>query len=548
MSKRYSRREMLRLTGQALAAAAVPIPTPDFRENNPALIGKSGAIVDEKHGAEAGRRILDDGGNAIDAMVAACLVTCIATPSRCGIGGYGGHMTIALAGGKTIVSIDYNSAAPAAARPDMYPLDEKGEVIGRINNHGWLAAGVPGTLAGLQLALDRFGTRSFAELVQPAIRLCREGVPIDAFYARSLRSTAANFRKDPGSAKLWLDQGEPRKQGELLRNPDLGEMLATLAQRNSVDSFYRGDIAQRLAEQFRRNGGLVTAKDLAAYRAREVEPLKLKWKDCTIFTAPLTAGGLTVLEALSVLKAIGWRRRPTGESLHARLEAIRYGWKDRFDLLGDPEAVKVPRERLLSESYAHELGAKIKAAVKAKRAASLEIKTRPDEGTNNISCVDRHGNMVAATFTHGSTFGAQVTADGLGVTLGHGMSRFDPHPGHPNAPGPGKRPLHNMCPTVVTCHGYPVFAVGGAGGLRIPNTIFDVLVNFVTAGDSIKDALAAPRLHCTGNLDVGFHGVWPPDQMDYLKQVGFHLRSYPSAYATAASFNPKTGECTAAAQ
>src|SRR6476646_5565350 len=168
MSKLYSRREMLRLTGQALAAAAaVPPAIPEFRESNPTLAAKAGAIVDEKHGAEVGRRVLEDGGNAIDAMVAACLVTCIATPSRCGIGGYGGHMTIALAGGKTITSIDYNSAAPAAARPDMYPLDEKGEVVGKVNLHGWLAAGVPGTMAGLQFALDRFGTRSFAELVQP---------------------------------------------------------------------------------------------------------------------------------------------------------------------------------------------------------------------------------------------------------------------------------------------------------------------------------------------------------------------------------------------
>src|ERR1051326_1319443 len=199
MSKLYSRRKMLRLTGRALAAAAIPAPTPEFRESNPALGGKGGAIIDEKHGAEAGRRVLEDGGNAIDAMVAACLVTCVATPSRCGIGGYGGHMMIALAGGKTITSIDYNSAAPAAARPDMYPLDDKGEVVGKVNVHGWLAAGVPGTLAGLQLALDRFGTRSFAELVQPAIRLCREGVPIDAFFAHTLRSTAANFRKDPRS-------------------------------------------------------------------------------------------------------------------------------------------------------------------------------------------------------------------------------------------------------------------------------------------------------------------------------------------------------------
>src|SRR5205823_4996855 len=147
----------------------------------------------------------------------------------------------------------------------------------------------------------------------------------------------------------------------LLRNPDLAQLLATLAERNSVDSFYRGDIAQRLAEQFQKNGGLVTAGDLAAYNAREVKPLELPWHRFTIFTAPLTAGGLTVIEALKILKAIGWRPRSNAESLHTRIEAVRYAWKDRLELLGDPEAVQVPIDRLLSENYARELGGKVEA-------------------------------------------------------------------------------------------------------------------------------------------------------------------------------------------
>jgi len=262
----------------------------------------------------------------------------------------------------------------------------------------------------------------------------------------------------------------------------------------------------------------------------------------------LTAGGLTIIEALKILKVIGWRPRSNAESLHARIEAIRYAWKDRLELLGDPEAVHVPVDRLLSENYARELGGKVEAAVRSKHPAAIQIKQREDEGTNNISCVDRHGNMVAATFTHGSTFGAQVTADGLGIVLGHGMSRFDPRPGHPNCPGPGKRPLHNMCPTVVTRDGIPVLAVGGAGGLRIPNTIYDVLIDYVIAGHSMADAIAAPRLHSTGTLDVGYDGKWSTRQIEDLSKLGFNVRKFRTAYATAVSFNPRTGDCASAAR
>jgi gamma-glutamyltranspeptidase/glutathione hydrolase len=536
------------LTGKAAALVAVAPTFCSRAENNPTFQGRYGAIVDEQHGAEVGRRVLQEGGNAIDAMVAAALASCVALPTSCGIGGYGGHMTIALAEADRVTSIDYNSMAAAAARPDMYPLDSNDEVVGRTNLHGWLAVGVPGTLAGLQLALDRFGTRSFAELVEPAIKLARDGVVITAMMARSIRTASVRFQKDAGSARVYLDNGEPRKQGELLRNPELAAMLTTLAERNSVDSFYRGDIAQHLADEFKRNGGLVTGDDLGAYHAREVEPLRLELNGHTICTAPLTAGGLTILEAMSVLKELRWPHGSGPEATHARLEAIRFAWRDRFKLLGDPEHVGVPVQRLLSKAYARDLGEKIEKAVKERKPAFIQAHKHRDEGTNNISCVDRHGNMVAATFTQGNTFGAQVTADGLGVTLGHGMSRFDPHPGHPNAPSAHKRPLHNMCPTVVLRKGRAVMAVGGAGGLRIPNTLYDVLVSYVLKGRSLADSVTDPRIHCTGTLQVGVQGNWPKADEEHLRGIGFEVRPDRTAYASAVSFNPRSGECQAAAR
>jgi gamma-glutamyltranspeptidase/glutathione hydrolase len=322
-------------------------------------------------------------------------------------------------------------------------------------------------------------------------------------------------------------------------------MLSTLAERNSVESFYRGDIAHRIGEACQKNGGLLTAKDLAAYRARQVQPLQLSYNGFEIFSAPLTAGGLTTLEALSILKGLDWQ--PSGDpgpAAHARLEALRLAWKDRLERIGDPAFAKVPIKKLLSHDYARESAAKVCRAVKEKKPLTINIAQHHDAGTNNISSVDRHGNMCAITATHGNSFGAQVTVDGLGLTLGHGMSRFDPDPGHPNAPGPRKRPVMNVCPTVVLRNSKPVLAIGGAGGERIPNCLFDALTQYVVRGASMESAIAAPRLHNMGTLYVAVEPHNPSAVSQYLKDVGFNVQTWEStAIISAVSFNPANGEC-----
>lgn len=225
---------------------------------------------------------------------------------------------------------------------------------------------------------------------------------------------------------------------------------------------------------------------------------------------------------------------------------MRLAWKDRLELFGDPEQVKVPVEKLLSNDYASELAEKVRAAVREKKPIQTGVPKHTDEGTNNLCVVDRHGNFVAITLTHGGGFGAQVTVDGLGLTLGHGMSRFDPQPGHPNSPGPGKRPVHNMCPTVVVRDGAPEMAVGCAGGVRIPNCILGVLIETLLRGAQMHSAVAAPRLHCTGTLDVGVEPHWPKEGVQYLKEIGFNVQTgESSAVVSAVSFNPKNGECNA---
>src|SRR5262245_11969084 len=254
------RRDFLRAAAAAWAA--------------PPVLSKvsAGSVVGQPHGAAAGMAVLADGGNAVDAVVTAALVACVVEVGGCGVGGYGGHAVIAPAGGK-VTAIDFNSAAPTAAHAAMFAPDKQGKVPGQANTFGWLAAGVPGTLAGLQLALDRHGSRRFAELVKPAIRHAREGFAVPRGLAGTLKASRDRLLADEGSRRLFFRKDRPLAENDHFRNPELADLLEELASDGSVESFYRGKVARKVAAAFACNKGLVTVKDLAAYRARVVKPL-----------------------------------------------------------------------------------------------------------------------------------------------------------------------------------------------------------------------------------------------------------------------------------
>jgi gamma-glutamyltranspeptidase/glutathione hydrolase len=531
------RRELLKLAACTCLGTALPQHS-GAQEDKPKRV--PGALAGQPEAAKAGLEMLAAGANAVDAAVTAALVACTVAIQQCGIGGYGGHMMIASADGSKVTAIDFNSAAPAAAREDMFPLDDKGAVKGGVNGHGWLAAGVPGILAGLQLALDRHGTLPFKKLVQPAIRYAREGFPLPEGVIAALRGVRPHLLKDAASARLLLENSELPKAGTVHRNPQLADLLEKLAEQNSVEAFYRGDIARQVAAAFKCHGGLVTAEDLASYRAREVEPLELCWNGFSIRTAPLTAGGLTVLQALAMLKALAWEKLPRDEprELHARLECLRVAWDDRLKLFGDPEKSKVLIERLLSEEYAKERAAQVRKVVEERKLLPAATDGRAADGTIHLSVVDAKGNMVAVTLTHGGSFGAAVTVEGLGLVLGHGMSRFDPQPGRPNSPGPGKRPLHNMCPTIVLKHGRPLLAIGARGGRKIPNAVFEVLAQLVGRGENLQQAVAAQRLHTEGGAQVSLEPRAVAAHESYLKELGYKVDRGGSAVVSAVQFDP----------
>ncbi len=539
-----SRREALRLTAGAVATR-IAFPFVAHAASGPAY--PHGVVRGEVTAEKIGADVLASGGNAVDAMVAAALGAAVCAPAMTGIGGYGAAIMIASADGKRVVAIDANSTAPAAARAEMFPLDEQGDVRGRVNEVGWLAAGVPGILAGLQLALDGHGTRSFRESVAPAIGLARDGFPLTAAVATTMRNLTPTFRTHPGGRNLFLKSGATPAAGETFRNPELAALLETLAQRNSVDSFYRGDLAQRIAADFAKHGGIVTAEDFAAYRAQERAPLRFAWNGSEVCTAPLTAGGFTMLQCLTTLRALAWHHLPAGLArTHACLEALRLAWSDRLALLGDPISATIPQEMLLSEAYARDCAERIRHVVQAGTILPQTATPRPHGGTIHLSAVDRHGNLAAITLTHGNGFGAGVTVEGLGLTLGHGMSRFEPRAGHPNSPGPGKRPLHNMCPTIVLREGRPVLAIGGRGGRKIPNAVLEALLQFVALGRPMEAAVAAPRSHTEGTPAVELEAAWPAAEIAGLPSLGYQVKTSASATVSAVSFDPTSGECRAA--
>jgi len=363
-------------------------------------------------------------------------------------------------------------------------------------------------------------------VLEPAIALAREGVPAEGALAATIAASAKHFAADAASRRVYFQDDRPLRAGDRLRNPELADMLAALAKRGSVESFYRGDIAQRIADGFRKNGGHVTAKDLARFSAREDRPLELTWDDLTIHTAPLTAGGMTFIQALRIMQAMRWQRLPVGlPRTHARIEAMRLAWRDRLTLLGDPQTMKAPVERLLSDAYARECAGRIEEAVTKRRVLTHQVVPRDHQGTINLSAADRDGNFIAITLTHGNSFGARVTVPGLGLTLGHGMSRFDTDPAHPNAPGPHKKPLNNMCPTVVTRKGQPILAIGGRGGRRIQSSMFEALVQYVLLGRPLADALRSPRFHSEGNLNVNIEKTWPAAEMPELGKLGYRVQT-----------------------
>ncbi len=527
--KKLSRRSWIR-TG--LAATAIGSMSPPVLRSAE-QVTDLGQVVGDTEATRVGGIVLQDGGNAIDAIVAGAFAAAVTALSHTGIGGYGGAATMAIENGRRVIALDFNSTAPSAMREDTFQLDKNRNIVGRANEFGWLSAGVPGILAGLALALKTGGTWSLHDALQPAIALTKNGFVVSSALATAVKGASSHFSEDPGSRNLYFIDDAPIVAGKLFRNPELADLLTTLASSNSVEPFYRGEYAAQIASEFQKYGGMVTRADMSAYEASVTIPLELNCNGMTIHTAPLTAGGFSVLQAIRTLQAIRLDTLAEDVRCIASIESLRWSWRDRLQLLGDPKHVHVPIENLLSEEYARETALQVVSAIESKSPIEHRVQSRPQSGTIHLSSADRHGNFAALTLTHGGGFGARVTVDGLGLTLGHGVSRFDVVPGHPNAPGPGKRPLHNMVPTIVSQGGRAILAVGGRGGRKIPNAVFNFLTEFVLQQKSLAASIAGTRIHTEGSLDLEMEKGWPDIDRERLASFGYQVKTAGSATLSA---------------
>lgn len=476
---------------------------------HPVLATHGMVVAQEKLAAQIGRDVLARGGNAVDAAVATGFAMAVSYPRAGNIGG-GGFMVIHLADGNKDIAIDYRETAPAAATRDMF-LGADGKPDMAKSRDSALGIGVPGTVAGLTLALERFGSGKFtlAQLLQPAIALARDGIAITDDIADTLPGWHKRLIRWPATAKLFSRaDGTPLREGDMLRQPDLATTLEAIAAQGPR-GFYEGPVADRLVDGIRAAGGIITRDDLKAYHAVLREPMRGSYRGYDIVSMPPpSSGGVVLLETLNILEGLPMHDLQQGSpaSLHLLIEAMKRAYADRARFLGDPAFVDAPVTRLTSKDYAAKQRAGIDPARATPWGDMLPLK-QPHEGSNttHYSVVDGAGNAVSNTYTLNFSYGVGLVAAGTGVLLNNELDDFTAAPGASNAyglvgfeanlPGPGKRPLSSMSPTIVLKDGKVVLVTGSPGGSRIISTVLQVIVNVLDYRMNVAAAVGAPRLH-----------------------------------------------------
>jgi gamma-glutamyltranspeptidase/glutathione hydrolase len=498
---------LARSTSIAAAVAVLSsIAAPVAAAARAALESRHGMVVTAQHlASDVGAAILRQGGNAVDAAVAVGYALAVTHPC-CGNLGGGGFMTMHLADGRDIF-INFREKAPLAARADMF-LDAQGNPVGDKSLEGYLSAGVPGTVLGLETARQEYGTLPRSTLMAAAIRLAQDGFILTPGDVDVLNAGTAEFRAQPNVAAIFLRRGEPYKSGERLVQKDLAATLRAISE-GGPQVFYQGPIADAVVAASRANGGLLEKQDFAAYTVTESAPISCAYRGYTILSAPPpSSGGVTLCEMLQVLEAyplqaLGFH---SSGAVHFMTEAMRYAYRDRNTYLGDPAFVDNPIARLLSARHTEAIRARIQPR-RATPSSTYGEDAPADEKatTTHYSVVDANGNAVSVTYTINDDFGAKVIAGGTGFLLNDEMDDFTAKPGaanlfglvqgKANAIAPGKRPLSSMTPTIILKDGKPVLVVGTPGGSRIISTVLEVIVNVIDHGMTLQEAVDAPRIH-----------------------------------------------------
>lgn len=563
------------LTLIALLGLAWPIAVPAQQALLDRLVEQSSGIpaaqvATARHGMVAsqdsqatriGLDVLERGGNAVDAAVAIGFAMAVTVPKAGNIGG-GGFMLVHLADHNDNIAIDYRETAPAATSVDVFLGPDQQADPAKSRDSG-LGVGIPGTVAGLSLALERFGSGKFtlAELVAPAVRLARDGIAIKDDLLDSLQRGQQRLARWPSAAQIFLKPGgtAPALADQLVQ-AELADVLETIG-REGPRAFYIGPIADKIVASVRQAGGLMTRGDLENYTPVIRNPVYGTYRGYEVVSMPPpSSGGVHLVEMLNILEGYPSAVIGSGSpiALHLELEAMKLAYADRAQFLGDSDSVDVPLERLISKSHAAELREKIDV-----RHAIPSREIRPDitvpsgGNTTHFSVVDEAGNVVANTYTLNFNFGLGLVADGTGILLNNELDDFAAKAGVPNAfglvggaanaPGPEKRPLSSMTPTIVFKDTGPVLVTGAPGGSRIITTVLQVIVNTIDGHMSIGDAVSAPRLHHQWSPDeVVVEPSFPSDKVRALTALGHKVR-FGSLFGSAHSIAVAPGAMTGAA-
>ena len=495
------------LSGSCFSAAAAP-PAPPVSYGVEEDVfhpvrAKQGMVASvDATATQVGVDILKEGGNAVDAAVAVGYALAVTHPQAGNLGG-GGFMLIRSKNGNT-TAIDFREMAPAKATRDMF-LDDQGNPDSKKSLTSHLASGTPGTVAGFSLALDKYGTMPLNKVVQPAFKLARDGFIVNDALADDLKTYGSEVLPNHENSKaIFWKEGEPLKKGDTLVQANLAKSLEMIAE-NGPDEFYKGTIAEQIAQEMQKNGGLITKEDLAAYKAVERTPISGDYRGYQVYSMPPpSSGGIHIVQILNILENFDMKKYGFGsaDAMQIMAEAEKYAYADRSEYLGDPDFVKVPWQALTNKAY----------------AKSIEIrpgKLAPYESnqTTHYSVVDKDGNAVAVTYTLNTTFGTGIVAGESGILLNNQMDDFSAKPGVPNvyglvggdanAVGPNKRPLSSMSPTIVVKDGKTWLVTGSPGGSRIITTVLQMVVNSIDYGMNVAEATNAPR----------FHHQWLPDEL-----------------------------------
>jgi gamma-glutamyltranspeptidase/glutathione hydrolase len=462
----------------------------------PLITGLNG-IVTSNHplASAAGIRILMAGGNAFDAAVATAAATSVVDPSNSSLGG-NGFATIYVARSRTVRTLNFFGTAPAASRPELFTKDSL--------NEGILSSPVPSNLRGYDELLKAHGTKSLAEVLQPAIELAEQGYFVDRGFSRQIARAADTFRKYPTSARAYLPDGKAPAEEEVFRQPDYARTLKQVAAKGAED-FYSGDLSRRIAAFYKANGGILTLEDLRDYRAKWVDPISITYRGYTIYTQPPNSSAVAMLAELNIMEgfdnvAMGHNSAPY---LHRFMEAMRLALADRNKFVADTDAVPVPITELLAKPYA----AARRRSINPDRAAPVinpgDIASTPDGDTTHLTVVDREGNMVALTQTLGGSWGSFVVVGDTGLLFSNQMRHMHLEPDSPSKIRGGIRPRSNQSPTVVLKDGEPVMALGSPGGDGIWQRVAQVIVNVIDFKMNIQESVAAARVGYGGPQETG---------------------------------------------